>query len=63
MVRTRVPEALNDLDIVLDVGAVYDPGAHRDERANSARATVLLHTPLTRRYALCVMPVPSSSPV
>ena len=29
VVRTRVPEVLNDLDVVLDVGAVYDPGAHQ----------------------------------
>jgi len=29
IVRTRDPEVLKDLDIIIDVGAVYDPATHR----------------------------------
>lgn len=56
VVRTRVPEVLNDLDIVLDVGAVYDPGAQETLTANSARATLLVHTPPDAQHTRCAVP-------
>ena len=42
VVRTRDPKVLQDLDIVIDVGATYDPGSPRRKSTHWAAGAALV---------------------
>ena len=53
VVRTRDPARLAELDVIIDVGAVYDPGAPclgRRAYANSAADLIAPNTAAAHRY-------------
>ena len=50
VVRSRVPEVLSELDAVIDVGGVYDPGTSCRRLALPSASHALSRLPATHRY-------------
>lgn len=53
IVRSRNPDVLRDLDVVIDVGGVYDPGWMHGKRPNEGIAFMIQVEPQKEELILC----------